>query len=266
MPNGARRQSRQQALPPLNDLPDPTPLSPTIQPSTYSEGALTEDLASDDLEPPLDDPESSTPPPAPPGLREISSLACWTVSSAKPGCAVAALRAQNTNLYWQSDGPQPHHLNVHFFKMVALAGIRIYLNFDLDESYTPTLVRFAAGTGYHDLQEFSVMKFERPSGWIDVDWEGVGDVGGEDGEPEEESALLRCMLVQVRICENHQNGKDTHLRGLQLFARDNTGRMIGERHIMGASTNSANKGATPKKMKDVWGLSLGGWDDAPVLR
>jgi anaphase-promoting complex subunit 10 len=28
------------------------------------------------------------------------------------------------------------------------------------------------------------------------------------------------MLVQVKICENHQNGKDTHLRGLQIFARD----------------------------------------------
>lgn len=31
---------------------------------------------------------------------------------------------------------------------------------------------------------------------------------------------LRCFLVQVRIVENHQNGKDTHLRGLKLYARD----------------------------------------------
>jgi len=31
---------------------------------------------------------------------------------------------------------------------------------------------------------------------------------------------LRCFLVQLRILENNQNGKDTHLRGLQLFARD----------------------------------------------
>jgi anaphase-promoting complex subunit 10 len=33
--------------------------------------------------------------------------------------------------------------------------------------------------------------------------------------------VLRCHLVQIKILENHQNGKDTHLRGLQIFARDN---------------------------------------------
>jgi len=38
--------------------------------------------------------------------------------------------------------------------------------------------------------------------------------GGEDGK------TLRAFLVQVRVVENHQNGKDTHVRGLKVFARD----------------------------------------------
>ena len=38
--------------------------------------------------------------------------------------------------------------------------------------------------------------------------------GGEDGK------TLRAFLVQVRIMENHQNGKDTHVRGLKIYARD----------------------------------------------
>lgn len=38
--------------------------------------------------------------------------------------------------------------------------------------------------------------------------------GGEDGK------ILRVFLVQVRIVENHQNGKDTHVRGLKIYARD----------------------------------------------
>ncbi len=38
--------------------------------------------------------------------------------------------------------------------------------------------------------------------------------GGEDGK------TLRAFLVQVRIVENHQNGKDTHVRGLKVYARD----------------------------------------------
>lgn len=44
-----------------------------------------------------------------------------------------------------------------------------------------------------------------------MDLEGVG-AGGK--------AELRAFVVQVRILENHQNGKDTHVRGVQLFAKD----------------------------------------------
>ena len=32
--------------------------------------------------------------------------------------------------------------------------------------------------------------------------------------------VLRAHLVQIKILENHQTGKDTHLRGLQIFARN----------------------------------------------
>lgn len=28
------------------------------------------------------------------------------------------------------------------------------------------------------------------------------------------------MVLQVRVIENHQNGKDTHVRGLQVFSLD----------------------------------------------
>ena len=33
-------------------------------------------------------------------------------------------------------------------------------------------------------------------------------------------AELRAFVVQVRVLENHQNGKDTHVRGVQIFAQD----------------------------------------------
>lgn len=41
---------------------------------------------------------------------------------------------------------------------------------------------------------------------------GVG--GGCDGN------TLRAFLVQIKVVENHQNGKDTHVRGLRIYARD----------------------------------------------
>ena len=57
-----------------------------------------------------------------------------------------------------------------------------------------------------------MLEFTQPKGWIDVPLEHVG--GGKDGK------TLRAFLVQVRVIENHQNGKDTHVRGLKIYARD----------------------------------------------
>lgn len=112
----------------------------------------------------------------------------------------------------RSDGPQPHHLNIHFSRLVSILSIRIFLDFEADESYTPTRITLLAGTGYHDLIPFAGLDFTQPKGWIDVPLEHVG--GGEDGK------TLRAFLVQVKVVENHQNGKDTHVRGLKIYAKD----------------------------------------------
>lgn len=187
------------------------------------------------------------------GLRDISSLATWTLSSAKPGCALAQLRNPNPALFWQSDGPQPHTLTLHFFKLVAIVKMRIYLDFELDESYTPTKMKFFAGMSEGGLVEFGSWEvtetvdpetgephssIEGIRGWIDVPLKGVGgretryheigDYGIENALGSNHSNeragtrgdVLKAMVVQIRICENHQNGKDTHVRGFQVFSRD----------------------------------------------
>ncbi|KAB8300561.1 hypothetical protein EYC80_000719 [Monilinia laxa] len=146
------------------------------------------------------------------GLKEIGNLASWTVSSSKPGCGVNALRDDDTNLFWQSDGPQPHYLNIHFAKFAKIRAIRIFLDFEADESYTPTRIQLLGGTGYHDLIPFSDLSFVQPKGWIDVNLDHVG--GGSDGK------TLRAFIVQVKVLENHQNGKDTHVRGLKIYSHD----------------------------------------------
>lgn len=96
--------------------------------------------------------------------------------------------------------------------MVSIRAIRLYLDFEADESYTPTRIIMLGGTGYHDLIPFSTLTFQQPKGWINVDLKDVG--GGPDRN------TLRAFLIQVKIVENHQNGKDTHLRGLKIYAAD----------------------------------------------
>ncbi|KAI9814196.1 MAG: anaphase promoting complex subunit doc1 [Pycnora praestabilis] len=217
-------------------------------------------------------------------LKEIGNLASWTVSTCKPGCGVEALRSEDTNLFWQSDGPQPHLLNIHFFKLVSITHIRLYLDFENDESYTPTKMSFLAGTGQHDLQEFVELAFEQPKGWIDVDLTGVGGTDGDEeygdsqGEEEERRRgrgmeqgggnILRAFLVQVRVAENHQNGKDTHVRGLQIFARD---KGDGARRIVvgedGARSNAVLGGGGERRVMDgVVGLEEPPWMRDPELR
>jgi len=66
-----------------------------------------------------------------------------------------------------------------------------------------------------------------------VPLDGVG--GGVDGN------TLRAFLVQVKVVENHQNGKDTHVRGLRIYARDEkTGRSLGGLDEWGLNEKNGN--------------------------
>ncbi|KAI1325930.1 anaphase-promoting complex, subunit 10-domain-containing protein [Xylariaceae sp. FL0255] len=146
------------------------------------------------------------------GLKEISNLANFSVSSYKPGCGVAQLRDESVNYFWQSDGPQPHELNIHFIKRVEIRALRLYLDYELDESYTPTKIKITAGFSPNMTIPFRTMELTMPKGWIDVPIEGAG------GGPDKNS--LCCFFVRVIVHENHQNGKDTHIRGVKVYAFD----------------------------------------------
>lgn len=146
------------------------------------------------------------------GLKEINNLAHFSVSSHKPGNGVDQLLHDDLATYWQSDGPQPHLLTIHFLRRVEIRAIRFYIDYNQDESYTPTSIVLSAGTGHHDLLEFASLSLATPVGWQDVDLSVAG--GGADGQS------LCCWIVQMKIKENHQNGKDTHIRGIKLYALD----------------------------------------------
>ncbi|KAK6373270.1 hypothetical protein LTS17_008289 [Exophiala oligosperma] len=233
------------------------------------------------------------------GLRDISSLATWTLSSSKPGCGLAQLRNPSPGLFWQSDGPQPHTLTLHFFKLVAIVKLRIYLDFELDESYTPTKMKFYAGMSEGGLVEFGSWEVEETTdpetgephssiegvrGWIDVPLKGVGGrevryhedeamlgIAGSSSDPSQPTLddsfggdVLKAMLVQVRICENHQNGKDTHVRGFQVFARDHT-----TPAQVKMKTRSRYRGTAhedEEELEQVVGLKLADWMGDPEIR
>jgi anaphase-promoting complex subunit 10 len=184
------------------------------------------------------------------GLREIGRDAlCWQLSSAKPGNGVEQVRDQSIETYWQSDGTsQPHFLQVHFARRVAISHVCLYLDYNLDESYTPKVVRVECGMTSQDLTPAvhpanSVVELSEPAGWCiiplrsppdpldDDDEDDDEDDEDEDEEKEEKTEnpndssrkLVRAHLIRISVDQMHQNGRDTHIRQVQLYGpRRNT--------------------------------------------
>ncbi|RZC23556.1 Anaphase-promoting complex subunit 10 isoform B [Glycine soja] len=106
-------------------------------------------------------------------LTEMGKKAAWSVSSCKPGNGVSSLRDDNLETYWQSDGGQPHLVNIQFQKKVRLQLIVLYVDFKLDESYTPSKVSIRAGDGFHNLKEIKTVELVKPTGWVYLSLSGV---------------------------------------------------------------------------------------------
>ncbi|XP_014619015.1 anaphase-promoting complex subunit 10-like isoform X1 [Glycine soja] len=118
-------------------------------------------------------------------LTEMGKKAAWSVSSCKPGNGVSSLRDDNLETYWQSDGGQPHLVNIQFQKKVRLQLIVLYVDFKLDESYTPSKVSIRAGDGFHNLKEIKTVELVKPTGWVYLSLSGV--------DPRLEITELRCI-------------------------------------------------------------------------
>jgi anaphase-promoting complex subunit 10 len=148
--------------------------------------------------------------------REIGDEAVWTLSSAKPGNGVEQLRDGNVDTFWQSDGPQPHLVNIQFHRKVRVKEIAIYTDFKLDESYTPARLSIRAGTGLHDLREVQQVTLQEPSGWVMIPLapSGGGARGGKLGAA---AKGVRAFLFQIAVLSSHQNGRDTHVRQVRIY-------------------------------------------------
>nr|XP_019009812.1 anaphase-promoting complex subunit 10 [Kwoniella pini CBS 10737]OCF48593.1 anaphase-promoting complex subunit 10 [Kwoniella pini CBS 10737] len=145
---------------------------------------------------------------------ELSHLASWSVSSHKYGFGVDNLRDGNDNTFWQSEGPQPHLIDLSFPKRVHISAISVHMSHPRDDSYTPSKLSIRAGTGLHDLQEVRHMEFNKPDGWISII---LRPMEINENDQEKEGPPIPCHHLRIIILSNHLNGKDTHVRGLKVF-------------------------------------------------
>lgn len=115
------------------------------------------------------------------------------------------LRDNSLETYWQSDGPQPHLVNIQFKKKMLIENVCIYADYKLDESYTPFRISIRVGNHFHDLQEVEYMELHEPNGWVMIPLK-------------DNKAPIRAFLIQIAILANHQNGRDTHIRQIKIHS------------------------------------------------
>ncbi|KAH0867201.1 hypothetical protein HID58_074223, partial [Brassica napus] len=107
-------------------------------------------------------------------LREMGKNAAWSVSSCKPGNGVNTLRDDDLETFWQSDGLQPHLINIQFQKKVRLQDLGWWFcTWTLSWTRAIHPVRsIRAGDGFHNLKEMKSVELVKPSGWVCVSMSG----------------------------------------------------------------------------------------------
>lgn len=141
-------------------------------------------------------------------MCNINHLAHWKPSSCKVGNSIDNALDDNPETYWQSDGVQPHQLDITFSKRIGIILIAFYFSLIADESYTPRLVKIYVGHSPSDALFYKSLEVRNVNGWVALTF--------QDNRPSDH--LLKCQFIRIMFPVNHENGKDTHLRGIRVFA------------------------------------------------
>jgi len=132
---------------------------------------------------------------------DVTLAATWSVSSAKLGNGVLQLLDDDETTCWQSDGSTPHVISATFPHRVLIQEVRVLVNHDMDESYTPARVGLWVLSGMDFESVGEIVELDQPKGWVHMQMTPVVGV----------------FSLQVAILSNHQNGRDSHVRGIKVL-------------------------------------------------
>ncbi|KAI3415830.1 hypothetical protein GPALN_005403 [Globodera pallida] len=110
----------------------------------------------------------------------------------------------------QSDGLQPHTITIEFQRKTEVNFLLMHLDYKLDESYTPSKIQVQTGASVLELDEPKSVSFSEPSGWQLIDLRHAG------------KRSSHVFVIVIQIIQNHQNGRDTHIRGLRVLGSSNS--------------------------------------------
>lgn len=85
---------------------------------------------------------------------------------------------------------------------MTISIVALYLNFDVDETYTPQFLSFRSGTTFNDLYEVKSCELTEPMGWAFVHFD---------------DQYLRTNFLQIAVLSNCMNGRDSRIRQVKVF-------------------------------------------------
>lgn len=164
--------------------------------------------------------------------REIGGLAFWTLSSAKEGNGMEALRDNSSQTFWQSEGQAPHTITLQFNKEIKITRVDLLVNLQQDESYTPKRVQIKLGSSpftLHIVRDVEFALAEEQNCWWGIELTPVHAiklVNGLENQPHDvdftwagvdTSEFLRGACIQIAVITTHQQGRDTHIRQVRVY-------------------------------------------------
>uniref|UniRef100_A0A915N1L4 Anaphase-promoting complex subunit 10 n=1 Tax=Meloidogyne javanica TaxID=6303 RepID=A0A915N1L4_MELJA len=137
-------------------------------------------------------------------INDISNEAVWTLSSAKEGMGIHQLLDDREDTFWQSDGLQPHTITIEFQRRTPIDFLVVYLDYKLDE------IQIQTGSSVLDLEDPKTVTFSEPTGWQLIDLR-------KEKTSKKQQSSQQAFAIVIQIVQNHQNGRDTHIRGLRVL-------------------------------------------------
>ena len=144
--------------------------------------------------------------------RDIGNEGIWSLSSSKLGNGIEQLRDDNLSTFWQSDDIQPHFILIQYLKKTRISEVWLYLDYKIDESYTPSKISIRIENSFNEMVDIRTIEYDEPVGWYPILLEE------KNSDSKTIKPYIKTMTLQIMILQNTHNGRDTHIRGVKIFA------------------------------------------------
>ncbi|KAH9387179.1 anaphase-promoting complex subunit 10 [Nematocida major] len=124
------------------------------------------------------------------------------LSTYKAGHGPDELFSENLDQFWHTDGNLPHYIEIEFPVVMKLVEIRMNLGYTQDKSYIPKEIEIRCGKTRDGIGSLKTVM--------------ISDKMPVVGIPVNEE----CCFLQMIILSNHQEGRDSRIRGLSLTFLD----------------------------------------------